>query len=36
MEPLFNGDRSVTLTDGTRLTLSRSYREQAEAAMSGQ
>jgi two-component system LytT family response regulator len=28
MHPLFNGDQSLILTDGTRLTLSRTYREQ--------
>lgn len=28
MQPLFNGDRAVILHDGTRLTLSRSYRDQ--------
>lgn len=28
MHPLFNGDQSLVLTDGTRLTLSRTYREQ--------
>ena len=27
MQPLFHGEYSVTLRDGTRLTLSRSYRE---------
>lgn len=29
MQPLFNGDRSVILHDGTQLTLSRSYRDKA-------
>jgi two-component system, LytTR family, response regulator len=33
VEPLFNGDRSVTLRDGTRLTLSRSYRERARIVL---
>jgi two-component system, LytTR family, response regulator len=33
VEPLFNGDRSVTLRDGTRLTLSRSYRERARTVL---
>jgi two-component system LytT family response regulator len=28
MHPLFNGDQSLVLTNGTRLTLSRTYREQ--------
>jgi two-component system, LytTR family, response regulator len=28
MHPLFNGDQSLILTNGTRLTLSRTYREQ--------
>ena len=28
MHPLFNGDQSLTLTNGMRLTLSRTYREQ--------
>jgi two-component system LytT family response regulator len=31
VEPLFNGDRAVTLRDGTALTLSRSYRDTARA-----
>jgi two-component system, LytTR family, response regulator len=31
VEPLFNGDRALTLRDGTKLTLSRSYRERAKA-----
>lgn len=31
VEPLFNGDRSLALRDGTRLTLSRSYRDRAKA-----
>jgi two-component system, LytTR family, response regulator len=33
VEPLFNGDRSVSLTDGTKLTLSRSYHERAKAIL---
>ena len=33
VEPLFNGDRSVALRDGTKLTLSRSYRERAKAVL---
>jgi two-component system, LytTR family, response regulator len=33
VEPLFNCDRSVTLRDGTRLTLSRSYRERARIVL---
>lgn len=33
VEPLFNGDRAVTLRDGTKLTLSRSYREKAKAVL---
>ena len=33
VEPLFNGDRAVTLRDGTKLTLSRSYRERAKAVL---
>lgn len=32
VEPLFNGDRALTLHDGTKLTLSRSYRDKAKAA----
>jgi DNA-binding LytR/AlgR family response regulator len=31
--PLFNGDQSVTLNDGTKVVLSRSYREKAKAAL---
>jgi two-component system LytT family response regulator len=31
--PLFNGDQSVTLNDGTKVILSRSYREKAKAAL---
>ncbi|HET7308333.1 MAG TPA: LytTR family DNA-binding domain-containing protein [Gammaproteobacteria bacterium] len=34
MQPLFNGDRCVTLHDGTQLTLSRSYREKIDALLS--
>lgn len=33
VEPLFNGDRAVTLRDGTKLTLSRSYRDRAKAVL---
>ena len=33
VQPLFNGDRVVILHDGTKLTLSRSYREKARAAL---
>ena len=33
VEPLFNGDRAVTLHNGTKLTLSRSYRERAKAVL---
>ncbi|HET6725474.1 MAG TPA: LytTR family DNA-binding domain-containing protein [Gammaproteobacteria bacterium] len=33
MQPLFNGDRSVTLHDGTQLTMSRSYRERMDAIL---
>ena len=31
--PLFNGDQTVILTDGTKVVLSRSYREKAKAAL---
>lgn len=31
--PLFNGDQSVVLTDGSKVVLSRSYREKARAAL---
>jgi two-component system, LytTR family, response regulator len=31
--PLFNGDQSVILNDGTKVVLSRSYREKARAAL---
>lgn len=31
--PLFNGDQSVTLTDGTKVVLSRSYREKVKVAL---
>jgi two-component system LytT family response regulator len=27
LQPLFHGDYTVVMTDGTRLTMSRSYRE---------
>lgn len=33
VEPLFNGDRALTLKDGTKLTLSRSFRDKARAAL---
>jgi DNA-binding LytR/AlgR family response regulator len=33
IQPLFNGDQSVILEDGTKLVLSRSYREKARAAL---
>ncbi|HVT35898.1 MAG TPA: LytTR family DNA-binding domain-containing protein [Nevskiaceae bacterium] len=33
VQPLFNGDRLVILHGGTRLTLSRSYRDKARAAL---
>lgn len=33
IQPLFNGDRSVILRDGTKLTLSRSYRDKVRAAL---
>lgn len=33
IQPLFNGDRAVFLQDGTRLTLSRSYRDKARVAL---
>ena len=33
IQPLFNGDQSVILVDGTRVVLSRSYRERARAAL---
>jgi two-component system LytT family response regulator len=31
--PLFNGDQSVVLSDGTKVVLSRSYREKARTAL---
>jgi two-component system LytT family response regulator len=31
--PLFNGDQTVILTDGTKVVLSRSYREKAKSAL---
>jgi two-component system LytT family response regulator len=34
LSPLFHGDYSVTLTNGTRLTLSRSYRERLNGLLS--
>ena len=33
IQPLFNGDRVVILHDGAKLTMSRSYREKARAAL---
>ncbi|MDE2460894.1 MAG: response regulator [Gammaproteobacteria bacterium] len=33
IQPLFNGDRVVILQDGAKLTMSRSYREKARAAL---
>ncbi|MGB9428843.1 MAG: LytTR family DNA-binding domain-containing protein [Gammaproteobacteria bacterium] len=33
IQPLFNGDRVVILHDGVKLTLSRSYRDKARAAL---
>ncbi|HLY06951.1 MAG TPA: LytTR family DNA-binding domain-containing protein [Rhizomicrobium sp.] len=33
IQPLFNGDQSVILADGSKLVLSRSYREKAGAAL---
>lgn len=33
IQPLFNGDRAVILRDGTKLTMSRSYRDRAKAAL---
>lgn len=33
IQPLFNGDQSVILSDGTKLVLSRSYREKARGAL---
>ncbi|MDE2234966.1 MAG: response regulator transcription factor [Gammaproteobacteria bacterium] len=33
IQPLFNGDRAVILRDGSRLTMSRSYRDKARAAL---
>ncbi|HVA54448.1 MAG TPA: LytTR family DNA-binding domain-containing protein [Gammaproteobacteria bacterium] len=33
IQPLFNGDRAVILHDGSKLTMSRSYRDKAEAAL---
>ena len=35
LEPLMHGDASLLLHDGTRLALSRSYREQAERVFGG-
>jgi two-component system, LytTR family, response regulator len=33
VQPLFNGDRAVILRDGSKLTMSRSYRDKAKAAL---
>lgn len=33
IQPLFNGDRVVILHDGSKLTLSRSYRDKVKAAL---
>jgi two-component system, LytTR family, response regulator len=33
IQPLFNGDRAVILKDGSKLTMSRSYRDKAKAAL---
>jgi two-component system LytT family response regulator len=33
IQPLFNGDRCVILHDGSKLTMSRSYRDKARAAL---
>jgi two-component system LytT family response regulator len=33
LQPLFHGDHQVTLRDGSRLTLSRSYRENLERVL---
>lgn len=33
IQPLFNGDQSVILADGTKVVLSRSYRDKARAAL---
>lgn len=35
LEPLFHGDYMVVLNDGTRLTLSRFYRESVESKLGG-
>ena len=35
LEPLFQGDYSVVLTDGTRLTSSRGYRDKIQAFLQG-
>lgn len=35
LEPLFHGDYTVVLRDGTRLTLSRFYRESVESKLGG-
>jgi two-component system, LytTR family, response regulator len=33
IQPLFNGDRAVILRDGSKLTMSRSYRDKAKVAL---
>ncbi|MGH8402252.1 MAG: LytR/AlgR family response regulator transcription factor, partial [Gammaproteobacteria bacterium] len=33
IQPLFNGDRAVILHDGSKLTMSRSYRDKTRAAL---
>ncbi|HET6654847.1 MAG TPA: LytTR family DNA-binding domain-containing protein [Gammaproteobacteria bacterium] len=33
MQPLFNGDRCITLHDGTQITMSRSYRDKIDAVL---
>ena len=33
IQPLFNGDRAVILRDGTKLTMSRSYRDKVQDAL---
>jgi two-component system LytT family response regulator len=35
LQPWFNGDYAVILRDGTRLTLSRGYRERVQQKLSG-
>ena len=33
MHPLFNGDQTVVLSNGRKLTMSRTYRESVMAAL---